>query len=377
MKIIFISNFFNHHQKEVADELYRLTDGGYRFFSTGKMPKDRKALGWGIDQPDYVVEVGTQIDAERQKEIDEADVVIYSVGPYEWIKDRLRRGALTFFYTERLLKTKARFLRWIKSVLTRTPKWRKKKAYLLCAGGFVAADFKRCGCFADRAYRWGYFPAFYEQNKDWQDKKKNSIVWCARFIGWKHPEAMLTVAKRLKADGYDFTVRMIGQGELLEDYRKKVEEEGLQDVVTLTGGIPFENVRDEMCDSQIFCFTSDGEEGWGAVLNESMNAGMAVVSSHAIGATPFLVEDDVNGLVYESGNVDDLYEKVKSLLDDEALAARLGAAAYRTIKEEWNGKVAAKRLMTFIENLQSGKDTPFESGPCSKAPILQDNWYKA
>ncbi|MBR2903333.1 MAG: glycosyltransferase, partial [Clostridia bacterium] len=194
---------------------------------------------------------------------------------------------------------------------------------------------------------------------------------------WKHPEAMLSVAKRLKADGYDFSVRMIGQGELLEDYRKKVEEEGLQDAVTLTGAIPFEKVRQEMQSAQIFCFTSDGEEGWGAVLNESMNAGMAVVSSHAIGATPFLVKDGVNGLVYESGNVDNLYKKVKSLLDDETLAARLGAAAYRTIKEEWNGKVAAKKLLALIDDLRAGKDTPYEKGPCSKSPILQDNWYKA
>jgi len=377
MKIIFISNFFNHHQKEVADELYRLTDGGYRFFATGKISEERKALGWGIDVPDYVVEVGTQIDAIRQKEIDEADVVIYSVGPYEWVKNRLNRGKITFLYTERMFRKKVGLLRQIKSILTRVPKWRKKGAYLLCSGGFVAADFKKSWCFHNRAYRWGYFPAFQQLESGWEEKKKGSIVWCARFIPLKHPEHVLEVAKRLKADGYDFSVRMIGQGELLEDYRKKIEAEGLQDVVTLTGAIPFEKVREEMHNGQIFLFTSDKYEGWGAVLNESMNAGMAVVSSHAIGATPFLVKDGVNGLVYESGNVDDLYKKVKSLLDDDATARRLGEAAYRTIKEEWNGKVAAKKLLALIDNLREGKDTPYEKGPCSKSPILQDNWYKA
>ena len=125
MKIIFISNFFNHHQKEVADELYRLTDGNYQFFATGKISEERKALGWSIDIPDYVVAVGTEIGEERRKEIDEADVVIYSVGHYEWVKGRLNQGKLTFLYTERLFKRKARFLRQIKSLLTRVPKWRK------------------------------------------------------------------------------------------------------------------------------------------------------------------------------------------------------------------------------------------------------------
>ena len=52
----------------------------------------------------------------------------------------------------------------------------------------------------------------------------------------------------------------------------------------------------------IFLFTSDRQEGWGAVLNEAMNSGCAVVASHLIGAVPFLKKKKKNGLVYSSGD---------------------------------------------------------------------------
>ena len=58
--------------------------------------------------------------------------------------------------------------------------------------------------------------------------------------------------------------------------------------------------------SSIYLFTSNFDEGWGAVLNESMNSACAVISSHAAGATPFLISHNINGLLYTSGDVDEL-----------------------------------------------------------------------
>ncbi len=379
MKIVFISNYFNHHQQQVADELFRLTEGEYRFFATEKMSEERKNLGWSIALPSYVVEVGKTLDEERQRQVDEADVVILGGEPYAFVKNRLKQGKLTFLYSERLFKKKVDFLRRIKAMLVRRPRWRKKNAYLLCAGGFVAADFQKTGCFRRRAYRWGYFPPFYpEQNgeKVRQRKKENSLLYCARLIDWKHPELAVELAERLKEAGYEFSLQMVGGGELQEETARLIKEKGLEDRVTLVGSVPFEEVRKRMLESEILLFTSDRQEGWGAVLGEGMNARMAVVASHEIGATPYLVKDKENGLVFESGNVDDLYAKVKALLDDADTRKRIGEQGYQTIEKEWNGQIAARRLLALIEALQKGEDTPFAEGVCSRAPVLKEDWLK-
>ena len=55
MKIAFVSNYFNHHQKYLADALYKYTNGEFVFISTREMSNERKALGWQIDEPKYVM----------------------------------------------------------------------------------------------------------------------------------------------------------------------------------------------------------------------------------------------------------------------------------------------------------------------------------
>ena len=112
-------------------------------------------------------------------------------------------------------------------------------------------------------------------------------------------------------------------------------------------------------------------------MNESMNSGCAVVASHAIGAVPYLMKHNENGLIYKSGDVDGIYQNVKNLLDNPGEQERLGSAAYETITGLWNAEVAAQRLITLSEHLLAGEKYPdlYEDGPCSRAEIIKDDWF--
>ena len=125
--------------------------------------------------------------------------------------------------------------------------------------------------------------------------------------------------------------------------------------------------------SELFLFTSDRNEGWGAVLNESMNSGCAVVACKAIGSVPFLIREGESGLTYESGDVAQLYSHVKTLLDDAERCRALGRKAYATMAGQWNADAAAQRLLALSEALLQGERQPslYEEGPCSRAKILR------
>ena len=128
--------------------------------------------------------------------------------------------------------------------------------------------------------------------------------------------------------------------------------------------------------SNIFLFTSDSHEGWGAVMNESMGSACAVVASSEIGSVPFLVKDGQNGRIYRGGDFNDLYNKVKTLCMDQALRERIGTEAYLTIAETWNAEIAAKRFLELVEDINNkGSSDRYLDGPCSKAAILKDGWY--
>ena len=138
-----------------------------------------------------------------------------------------------------------------------------------------------------------------------------------------------------------------------------------------------EQVRTYMENSPIYLFTSDFNEGWGAVLNESMNSACAVVASHAIGSAPFLIEDGVNGYIYQNGNEKELFNKVKNLLDDSEKMCEISKNAYSTMQNLWNAQVASKRFMSLCEILKSQKQSSlFDNGPCSKAKLIKNDWYK-
>jgi glycosyltransferase involved in cell wall biosynthesis len=71
---------------------------------------------------------------------------------------------------------------------------------------------------------------------------------------------------------------------------------------------------------------ASGREPFGMVIAEAMAMGKAVVAS-AAGGPSELIDDDVNGLLFPSGDGDALAESMSRLLNEPALAQRLGEAA--------------------------------------------------
>lgn len=97
--------------------------------------------------------------------------------------------------------------------------------------------------------------------------------------------------------------------------------------------------------------TSDQNEGWGAVLNESMNSACAVVANRDVGAAPFMISEGENALAYSSGNVDELYRNVKWLLDHSEERQGLGKNAYQTMVNKWNANYAVKEFLKIARML--------------------------
>lgn len=373
MKIVFISNYFNHHQKPLCDALYDLLGDDFSFISTESVSTARVRLGYAQgNAPGYVCRAYLNSNARMRavKLINDADAVVTGSAPEEYLAERLRMGKLVLRYSERPYKKKASVLkRLYHAVRFRLRDRGNRNVYLLCASAFTADDYRSVGMYRNRVYKWGYFPEVKARDIDrlLDRKKRNTILWCGRFIDWKHPDDVIRLAGKLKAEGYVFQVNMIGIGNMEPQLKHMAEEYGVSDVVTFLGSMPPERVRTYMEESGIYLFTSDRQEGWGAVLNEAMASGCAVVASDAAGATPYLVQDGINGSVYRSGNFDELLEQVRYLLRNPEVQALHGRMAYETMRNTWNGNVAAQRLLKLIEVLLNGERCPnvYEDGPCS------------
>ena len=68
---------------------------------------------------------------------------------------------------------------------------------------------------------------------------------------------------------------------------------------------------------------------------------------------------------------------MKYLLAHSCERKELGKNAYLTMASEWNAENAAKRFLALVEGLnKNGRSDLFKEGPCSKAKIIKNNWFK-
>lgn len=379
MKIIFVSNVLNHHQKPISEALYKVTNGEYRFVATAELTEERKALGFERMHPNYLLEYSADNAHYINDLIENADLVIIGAAPLCLIKERLKLGKLTFRYSERLFKTKSRYLKWPIHF------WRAfqtRSCYILCSSAFASKDFMSTGFYKGKCFKWGYFPQVKVHdnleklmaNKGAQGQNQISIVWAARLLPLKHPEYVIQVAKRLKKQSISFVMHLIGNGQLEEELHKNIIADGLEKEVIMHGAMSPDMVRMYMEQADIFLFTSDRQEGWGAVVNEAMNSACAVVASHAAGSVPFLIAHGENGLIFKSGDVDDLYNKVLFLINNPDRRKDIGLKAYKTMIQTWNAENCVNNLIELVDAIEHSKDCSNICGPCSKAPYLKENW---
>lgn len=378
MRLTFVSNYINHHQLPFSQEMVKILGDGYRFVQTEPMEDERIRMGWddSLSRLPFV-KLLSEERAECTELINLSDVVIFGgTENEELIRDRLQSGRFTIRYSERLYREgrwKAVSPRGLIKKYHDHTRYRRSDVYLLCAGAYVAGDFDIIRAYPGRKMKWGYFPQLRTYSDGYLKKLKKDvfdrenavqIMWAGRFMKLKHPEYAIEAAAELDRQGIRFRLTMTGGGDdkIEGQLRDMCKACGIEDKVTFTGFMKPEEVRDRMEQADIFLFTSNHLEGWGAVLNEAMNSGCAVVACSAAGAVPYLVRDGENGFTYREKDVSSLKRSVLMLAKDAGLREKLGNNAYETVASEWNAGTAAENLMRFIEKREFA-----EKGPCSRA----------
>lgn len=363
----------------------QIGDGGsFYFIQTMPMEEKRRQMGWGVDEKALSYLVLYYEEPERAQDlIEKSDVVLFgwTGGVIDDIeRKRLSSGELAFRVSERIYREgqyKAISPRGLMSKYREHFVYRNKPVYLLCTGAYVASDFALIKSYPGKMLKWGYFPNASggaemgtggEQDVD----SPLRFCWAGRLIDLKHPEFAVKAAAELKRNGIPFNMDIVGDGPLLESIRKMAASLNVADFVNITGGKTPSEVLEYMRRADIFLFTSNYLEGWGAVVNEAMQCGCAVVASNEAGSVPFLIEDKVNGLVYERGDYSSFGKQVLFLAEHRELVTEYKKKAKETIDSKWNAEVAARELLRFSREFLSGRTPSFAAdGPVSQAQVLK------
>jgi glycosyltransferase involved in cell wall biosynthesis len=140
---------------------------------------------------------------------------------------------------------------------------------------------------------------------------------------------------------------IVGSGELFPDIENQRQQLGISEDCVL------EPAKVEVVDwlraMDIFVLSSDSESFPNALL-EAMACGCCVVGSN-VGGVPELIQDGENGLLFRSGDVNDLVAKLTGVIQSRELRDRLGSNAARTARESFSIGIAVRKTESLYEEL--------------------------
>lgn len=161
-----------------------------------------------------------------------------------------------------------------------------------------------------------------------------SLITAGRLSKEKNQKLLIDAVKILSQEYQNFSLRILGDGPLRDELMAYVQNNELDKIVHFEGNVS--HVEDYFSKSDIFVLTSS-YEGLPLVILEAMAAQLPIVSTNVGGIKDIVTN---NGILVNSGNVNDLVNALKKLIEDKSLRKKLGDNSLKNVQKYDSGIIA-------------------------------------
>lgn len=169
-----------------------------------------------------------------------------------------------------------------------------------------------------------------------------------RFAAQKGYEYLLQAVSSLQERGYDFKLKLGGDGADAEKLRSLSRELGVEGKVDFIGWV--EDKDKFFSGIDIFCLSSI-EEPFGIVLLEAMKYSTPIVATKCHGPNEIFAAGN-DAILADIKSGEDLADKLAELIDNPDIAQSTARRAYENLIENYDIKVVAKKLSKIINQIQ-------------------------
>lgn len=216
-------------------------------------------------------------------------------------------------------------------------------------------------------------PASFDPNKNNYNKKLAKKLGISRnipvigyigtFNSYEGLDDLMNACGRLYNQGKEFRVLLVGSepnqkdgvGPCSEEIVNIAKEKGFSDWLIMPGRIPHEQVADYYSLITITPFTRKPLPITELVSPlkplEAMAMGKTLVVS-SVEALAEMVIDHETGLIYEKGNIDDLYSKLLVLIDNKKLCTELGKNARKWVQNNRTWALCSEKVIAKVSSLE-------------------------
>jgi glycosyltransferase involved in cell wall biosynthesis len=175
------------------------------------------------------------------------------------------------------------------------------------------------------------------------------LVCVGRLAEQKGQLVLIEAAGRLRADGVDFDLTLVGDGPMRGEIEALIDRLGLGDRVHLIGWLSNASVREQILGSRALVLPSFAE-GLPVVLMEALALDRPVVSTYVAGI-PELVQPGVSGWLVPPGSVEALVDALREVLDAPLdQLARMGRAGNDRVAQFHNAHLEAEKLALLFQD---------------------------
>ena len=343
MKFVLYTVSISPHQIPLARELVKvLGEENFRYIYDRPLSEERRRLGWEdvFDNEKWVIRAYEEFN-DTCRWLNQADVVLTGLRRFDLIRDRIRRGYKTWYMSERWFKpisvsrlfggfgTNQRYIRlpgWARlihpkylnmaRVLRDLSHERNTNDFRVFPIGIHAwRDMRIIGVPEEKMTMWGYFV---ENSKLKVERTRSQdefrVLWVGRLLGWKRVDTIVRAIGKCadlqcKKDLMPrITLDIYGAGP--EERRLKKFAARYGEIIKFHPTVPIEEVRNLMRHHDVYVLASDGEEGWGAALNEALEEGMIVLGTHEAGSSGTILPAERQFKAGDSSALSRLLDKV-------------------------------------------------------------------
>jgi glycosyltransferase involved in cell wall biosynthesis len=171
------------------------------------------------------------------------------------------------------------------------------------------------------------------------------LVFVGRLIECKGISFLIEGFKMVLNSGIKAKLYLVGSGEEENRLKEIVCCQELEEEVVFLGYSDNPLAIIKMMDLLVL---PSKEEGFGRVLLEAMDAGIAVIGTK-VGGIPEIIDNEVNGLLVPYGDVLALKEAILRILNNEVLKQRIINAGFYTIQSKFNIEHYSDKLKDMYE----------------------------
>jgi rhamnosyl/mannosyltransferase len=176
------------------------------------------------------------------------------------------------------------------------------------------------------------------------------IVATGRLVHYKGFDVLIRALREI-----DGTVLIVGDGPQGGSLRRLAERLGVEPKLIIKGSVPRAELKFFLHAARIFAFPSTtSAETFGIAQLEAMGAGLPVVNTALPTGVPLVARHGRESLTVAPNDASALAAALNRLLDDPALAAKLGQAGRLRASEEFHHRVFVRRVMALYGEVNSG-----------------------